>query len=54
MRQSGIEGIIFKGAVIADTYPEYLLRVSGDADVLIKAEDEKLALEILAKEGYVL
>ena len=54
LRQSGIEGIIFKGAVIADTYPEYLLRVSGDADVYIKNEDEKLALEILAKEGYLI
>lgn len=54
LRQVGVEGIIFKGAVIADTYPEYLLRVSGDADVLIKAEDEKLALDILAKEGYLI
>ena len=54
LRQSGIEGIIFKGAVIADTYPEYLLRVSGDADILIKSKDEKLALDILAKEGYLI
>lgn len=54
LRQVGVEGIIFKGAVIADTYPEYLLRVSGDADALIKAEDEKLALDILAKEGYLI
>lgn len=54
LRESGIEGIIFKGAVIADTYPEYLLRVSGDADILIKSKNEKLALDILAKEGYLI
>ena len=52
--ENNINCAIFKGAVIADTYPEYLLRVSGDADVLISAKDEQKALDILQKEGFII
>ena len=52
LQEANIKCAIFKGAVIADTYPDYLLRVSGDADILINPKDEETALNIIQNEGY--
>ena len=43
-----IDVAIFKGPVIANLYPEHLLRVSGDVDLLVEKENEQKTIKILA------
>lgn len=50
--ENGIESCVFKGSVLASLYPHPLLRMSGDADILIDAKDASLAHELLLSRGY--
>ena len=47
-----IDVAIFKGPVIANLYPEHLLRVSGDVDLLVEKENEQKTIKILKENGY--
>jgi len=47
-----IKPVIFKGVVVAKLYPEYLLRSSSDADILIDEDDYELAEKLLLDDGY--
>lgn len=51
---NGINSCVFKGIVLASLYPHPLLRMSGDADILIDAKDALLANELLLSRGYVI
>lgn len=53
VKQQGIELVLFKGAVLAQLYPEYLLRYSCDVDLLVKEEDKERTEAILVEKGYV-
>ena len=48
-----IESCIFKGYAIARLYPERLLRMSGDMDILISPDKMELANRLLLERGYV-
>lgn len=52
-KKKGILMIIFKGPVLAQLYPEYLLRYSCDIDILIDALDKERAENLLLKQGFV-
>lgn len=46
--------LFFKGPVLADLYPNYAQRISGDVDVLVSDQDEPGAMRLLEEMGYVL
>ena len=48
-----IEHLYFKGAVVADLYPQPALRSMGDVDVLIHESDRELVHHILINNGFV-
>lgn len=48
-----IKLVFFKGAVLADLYPNYLLRTSGDTDVFIYEKDRDKVVKLLERLGYV-
>ena len=48
-----IESCIFKGYAIARLYPERILRMSGDMDILISPDKMELANRLLLERGYV-
>jgi len=45
--------VIFKGRVLAELYPNPLLRSSGDTDIFVYPEESDKAIEILERLGYV-
>lgn len=51
-KKRSIEIIIFKGMVLADLYPTFSHRRSGDTDIYVFEEDKITALEILKELGY--
>lgn len=51
--KEGIKLIFFKGAVLADLYPKYLFRTSGDTDIFICEKDRYKAIKLLEQLGYV-
>lgn len=52
VKEEGIQLILFKGAALAQLYPEYLLRYSCDVDLLVKEEDRERTEQILKRKGY--
>ncbi|MDO5396833.1 MAG: nucleotidyltransferase family protein [bacterium] len=48
----GIDYVPLKGSVIKYLYPDPSYRKSGDIDILIRPEDEKLIDQIMVKLGY--
>ena len=48
----GVECCLFKGMALAQLYNIPETRVSGDADILIKPEDEVLTAKVLRELGY--
>ncbi|MDD5934268.1 MAG: nucleotidyltransferase family protein [Clostridiales bacterium] len=52
-RKQGILCIPFKGLLLAELYPEPLMRISGDADILVDPKDKDKVIEILKNRGYV-
>jgi hypothetical protein len=53
LRQEGIEPLLFKGAALAVThYPEPWMRVRGDADLLVRAEDARGTGAVLERLGF--
>lgn len=46
-RKIDIEPVMFKGLILADLYPEPMLRWMGDVDLLIKPEEETALFTIL-------
>lgn len=52
-KQEKIEIILFKGAALAQLYPEYLLRYSCDVDLLVSEADREKMDELLRKRGYI-
>lgn len=53
-KKRGIKIIVVKGVVLGQLYPDYLLRVSGDADLLIDPKDKEKAEEMMNDLGYEL
>jgi hypothetical protein len=47
-----IKPIIFKGAALAILYPEPLMRVSGDVDMLVKEEDRSTLIDYLINNSF--
>lgn len=44
--------IIFKGCALADLYPKYASRISGDTDILVYERDRENAVMVLEKAGF--
>ncbi len=53
-KKQGILCIPFKGLLLAELYPEPLMRTSGDADILVSPKDKDKMIEILVGRGYEL
>lgn len=51
--ESNIHLVVVKGIVLADLYPESLLRVSGDADIFVPKDEIEIAREILLKNNFI-
>ncbi|MCH5180756.1 MAG: nucleotidyltransferase family protein [Erysipelotrichales bacterium] len=45
--ENGIDFIFLKGSFIRQFYPDYFMRLMGDIDVLVRAQDVKRASELL-------
>ena len=52
LEAEGISVALFKGAVLAQLYPQELLRVSGDVDLLVEKCDEDKTIKLLESYGY--
>lgn len=52
-RKEGIKLVLFKGCVLADLYPQYTLRCSCDTDIFVYKEQEKEAIALLERLGYI-
>lgn len=52
LEDKGINYLILKGIVIAETYPESFTRSMGDYDILVHAEDFDKAKEVLLEASY--
>lgn len=50
---AGIDFLLLKGALLKTLYPKPELRTMGDADILIKKEQEKEISIIMKKLGYI-
>jgi hypothetical protein len=50
--QKGIEYLVLKGVVIAETYPEPFTRSMGDYDILVHSDDFEQAMTSLQEIGY--
>ncbi|MBO5728194.1 MAG: nucleotidyltransferase family protein, partial [Oscillospiraceae bacterium] len=50
--QGGVDYLFFKGSVLKRLYPKPELRPMGDADVLIRTQQQPQADEILQRLGY--
>lgn len=52
-KKKGISVVVFKGPVLADLYPEPMLRNSCDMDVYVEPKDLPAFEELLVENGYV-
>ena len=52
MNDAGIHVLLMKGYAVADCYAAPDCRLSGDTDLLITLEDEKLACKFLKEKGF--
>lgn len=52
-KKHGILCIPFKGLLLAELYPEPLMRTSGDADILVSPKDKEKMIDILVSRGYI-
>lgn len=50
--EKNIHLVVVKGIVLADLYPDSLLRVSGDADIFVPEEEIETAREILIENNF--
>ena len=53
MNDAGIHVLLMKGYAVADCYAAPDCRLSGDTDLLIAPEDEKLACKFLKEKGFM-
>lgn len=52
-RERNIQLVVVKGVVLADLYPDSLLRVSGDADIFVSEDEIEIAREILLENNFI-
>ncbi len=52
IKKANKSGVIFKGPVLANLYPNYALRSSCDTDILIKESEKEEIFKIVEKLGY--
>lgn len=50
LRKNGVETLLQKGQGVAQCYPNPLLRMSGDIDLLVREEDFEIAKELLRQK----
>ncbi|MDB8438122.1 hypothetical protein GMB34_12370 [Turicibacter sanguinis] len=53
LKESGIQVVLLKGAVLKNYYPQADLRTMGDVDVLVREHDLELVDKILTFLGYI-
>lgn len=51
-RERGLTLICFKGAILADLYPQYNLRQSADSDIYVYPKEKEQAIALLEELGY--
>ncbi|MBQ9673827.1 MAG: nucleotidyltransferase family protein [Ruminococcus sp.] len=54
LNENKIPHVLFKGAIIRNTYPSKELRTMGDIDVYINDEYTDKALDVLQRNGFIL
>lgn len=52
--QLGIQLVPFKGILLAQLYPEPLMRISGDADIYVSLEQKDATITMLLERGYII
>ncbi len=53
-KRQGILCVAFKGILLAELYPEPLMRTSRDVDILVALKDKDIMIKILEGQGYKL
>ncbi len=53
IEEAGIDYAIFKGIVIADTYPNSAYRPSSDSDILVDESDSAAVCAMIERRGYI-
>lgn len=51
-KNEDIKLVFFKGCILANLYPQYLLRISGDTDIFVYERDLPKAVDLLERIGY--
>lgn len=52
-KKEGIKLVFFKGCILADLYPQYVLRNSSDTDIFVYERDKEKAAKLLERLGYI-